>query len=78
VRTADPSHLRGSDPRLSSATVGIRRDTKGLGIFSSRFIAFKPYAGEIDHHDVGSMISMEKGKASPSLSTTSNSAECFI
>jgi len=38
-------------------------DTKGLGIFSSRFTEFKPYAGEIDHHDVGSMISMEKGKA---------------
>jgi GTP-binding protein len=37
-------------------------DTKGLGIFSSRFIGFKEHAGEIDHHDVGSMISMEKGK----------------
>lgn len=38
-------------------------DTKGLGIFSSRFTEFKEYAGEIDHHDVGSMISMENGKA---------------
>ncbi|MDB5254404.1 MAG: GTP-binding protein typa, GTP-binding protein [Parcubacteria group bacterium] len=38
-------------------------DTKGLGIFSSRFIEFKDYAGMIDHHEVGSMISMEKGKA---------------
>ncbi len=38
-------------------------DTKGLGIFSSRFIEFRPYAGVIDHHDVGSMISMENGKA---------------
>lgn len=36
--------------------------TKGLGIFSSRFTAFKPYAGAIDHHDVGAMISMEAGK----------------
>ncbi len=36
--------------------------TKGLGIFSSRFIAFKPYAGVIDHHNVGAMISMEAGK----------------
>ena len=36
--------------------------TKGLGIFSSRFIAFKKYAGEIDHHNVGAMISMEPGK----------------
>ncbi|MEX2010395.1 MAG: translational GTPase TypA [Parcubacteria group bacterium] len=38
-------------------------DTKGLGIFSSRFIDFKPYAGEFKHQEVGSMISMEKGKA---------------
>lgn len=38
-------------------------DTKGLGIFSSRFIGFKPHAGEIDHHEVGAMISMENGKA---------------
>lgn len=36
--------------------------TKGLGILSSRFIAFKKYAGAIDHHDVGAMISMEAGK----------------
>ncbi len=38
-------------------------DTKGLGIFSSRFTEFKSFAGPIDHHDVGSMISMEAGKA---------------
>ncbi len=37
-------------------------DTKGLGIFSSRFTEFKKYVGEIDHRHVGSMISMEKGK----------------
>lgn len=36
--------------------------TKGLGIFSSRFTAFKTHAGEIDHRDVGAMISMEGGK----------------
>lgn len=36
--------------------------TKGLGIFSSRFVGFRPYVGEIDHHDVGAMISMEAGK----------------
>ncbi len=36
--------------------------TKGLGIFASRFIEFRKYAGEIDHHDVGAMISMEAGK----------------
>ena len=37
-------------------------DTKGLGIFSSRFIDFKDYAGVINHQHVGSMISMENGK----------------
>jgi len=37
-------------------------DTKGLGILSSRFIEFRPYAGEITHQNTGSMISMEKGK----------------
>jgi GTP-binding protein len=36
--------------------------TKGLGIFSSRFIGFKPYVGAIERHDVGAMISMEPGK----------------
>lgn len=36
--------------------------TKGLGIFSSRFVGFKKHVGEIDHHDVGAMISMEAGK----------------
>src|SRR5262249_53354018 len=38
-------------------------DTKGLGIFSSRFIGFKTYVGEIAHKNYGSMISMENGKA---------------
>src|SRR3989344_996339 len=38
-------------------------DTKGLGIISSRFTAFKPYAGEMKHEKSGSMISMESGKA---------------
>jgi GTP-binding protein len=38
-------------------------DTRGEGIMSSRFIEFRPYAGEIEHRDVGSMISMENGKA---------------
>ena len=36
--------------------------TKGLGILSSRFIGFRKYVGEIDHHNVGAMISMEAGK----------------
>jgi len=38
-------------------------DTKGEGILSSRFIGFRPYAGEIKKRQVGSMISMATGKA---------------
>ncbi len=38
-------------------------DTKGEGIMSSRVVGFKPYAGEISHRAVGSMISMAAGKA---------------
>jgi GTP-binding protein len=38
-------------------------DTKGEGIFSSRFIEFRPYAGEIEKRPVGSMVSMAAGKA---------------
>jgi len=38
-------------------------DTKGEGILSSRFVAFKPHAGEIRRKQVGSMISMAAGKA---------------
>ncbi len=38
-------------------------DTKGEGIMSSRVLGFRPYAGEITRRQVGSMISMESGKA---------------
>ncbi|MEK7638691.1 MAG: translational GTPase TypA [Patescibacteria group bacterium] len=38
-------------------------DTKGEGILASRFIEFRPYIGEIKKRQVGSMISMESGKA---------------
>ena len=38
-------------------------DTKGEGIFSSRVIGFKPYAGEVEKRQVGSMTSMTQGKA---------------
>ncbi|MDP1846132.1 MAG: translational GTPase TypA [Candidatus Moranbacteria bacterium] len=38
-------------------------DTRGEGIFSSRFIDFRPYAGEISKRSVGSMSSMVAGKA---------------
>ncbi len=38
-------------------------DTKGEGIISSRFVAFRPYAGDIQRRSVGSMVSGETGKA---------------
>ncbi len=38
-------------------------DTHGEGIMSSRVLGFQPYAGEITRKSVGSMISMETGKA---------------
>ena len=37
--------------------------TKGEGIICSQFIGFRPYVGEIEKQDVGSMASMAKGKA---------------
>jgi GTP-binding protein len=37
-------------------------DTRGEGILASRFIAFKPYAGEIEKHETGAMASMVSGK----------------
>ncbi len=38
-------------------------DTKGEGILASRFLEFRPYAGEITKRKVGSMTSMATGKA---------------
>lgn len=38
-------------------------DTKGEGIFSSRFIEFRPHAGDITKRAQGSMVSMATGKA---------------
>ncbi len=38
-------------------------DTRGEGILTSRFIGFRPYGGEIEKHQFGSMISMENGKS---------------
>ncbi|PLX27860.1 translational GTPase TypA [Candidatus Parcubacteria bacterium] len=38
-------------------------DTRGEGIIYTRVIGFKPYAGNIEKHDVGSMTSMATGKA---------------
>ena len=38
-------------------------DTRGNGIMASRFLEFRPYAGEIRKRISGSMISMATGKA---------------
>ena len=38
-------------------------DTKGLGILSARFSKFSDYVGPIERRNVGSMTSMESGKA---------------
>lgn len=38
-------------------------DTKGQGTFSSRFVEFRPWAGEVEKRAVGSMVSMTAGKA---------------
>lgn len=38
-------------------------DTRGEGILYSRVIGFKSFAGDIDKKDLGSMVSMETGKA---------------
>ncbi len=38
-------------------------DTRGEGIFSSHVIGFRPYYGEIQKRQVGSMVSMATGKA---------------
>ncbi|MEA1962709.1 MAG: translational GTPase TypA [Patescibacteria group bacterium] len=37
-------------------------DTRGEGIIYTRVIGFKPFAGNIEKHEVGSMISMATGK----------------
>ncbi|MBI4709375.1 MAG: translational GTPase TypA [Candidatus Portnoybacteria bacterium] len=38
-------------------------DTRGEGILCSRVIGFKPYVGEVERHNLGSMASMVTGKA---------------
>ena len=38
-------------------------DTHGEGIFSSRFLEFRPFTGSIAKRDTGSMVSMATGKA---------------
>ena len=38
-------------------------DTKGEGIMSSRVVGFRPYAGEIEKRETGSMTSMASGRS---------------
>lgn len=38
-------------------------DTRGEGILCTRVIGFRPHVGEIERHEVGSMVSMATGKA---------------
>ena len=38
-------------------------DTRGEGILYTRVIGFRPYVGEIEKNEVGSMVSMATGKA---------------
>lgn len=38
-------------------------DTRGEGILTSRVVGFKEYAGDIKSRELGSMVSMENGKA---------------
>lgn len=38
-------------------------DTKGEGILASQMSGFKPYAGTIEKHETGAMVSMATGKA---------------
>jgi len=39
-------------------------DTRGNGILCSRFVGFKPFAGDIQKQDYGAMVSMMPGKSS--------------
>jgi len=54
-------------------------DTKGQGIFATHFIGYKPYAGEISHKEVGSMISQVTGKTlGYSLANLQTRGELYI
>ena len=54
-------------------------DTRGEGILCARFIGFKPFAGEVEKRDVGSMISMATGKsAAYALANLENRGTLYI
>ncbi|MFZ2978641.1 MAG: GTP-binding protein, partial [Candidatus Magasanikiibacteriota bacterium] len=54
-------------------------DTRGEGILCSEMIGFKPYVGDIEKRDVGSMISGETGKVlSYSLANLQDRGTLFV
>lgn len=54
-------------------------DTRGEGILCSRVIGFRPYVGNIEKNDVGSMISMAPGKtAAFSLANLQNRGVLYV
>ncbi len=64
--TPDQAHTRLQFEIPTRGLLGYRNefvvDTRGEGILSSEMIGFKPYAGEIEKRDQGSMVSGETGK----------------
>ncbi len=38
--------------------------TRGTGIYNTLFHAYEPYAGDIEYHELGSLVSLETGKVS--------------
>lgn len=64
---AHDTHVRMTFEGPTRGLLGYRSqfvlDTRGEGIFSSRFVEFRRYAGDIEKRAVGSMISMASGKA---------------
>ncbi len=54
-------------------------DTKGEGILCSRFLDFKPYAGEVEKSEYGAMVSMATGKAlAYSLANLQNRGNLYV
>ena len=54
-------------------------DTRGEGILCSEFLGFRPFAGDVDRRDVGSMISGETGRVlSYSLSNLQDRGTLYV
>lgn len=62
----EQNHIRMTYEIPTRGLLGYRNefivDTRGEGILTSEFIGFKPYAGEVEKRDTGSMVSGETGK----------------